>query len=29
MKNTDIVTQNESRVVGVLSGWDRLVFRAC
>lgn len=29
MNNTDIVTQNESRVAGVLSGWDRLVYRAC
>jgi len=29
MKNSDIVAQNESHVIGVLSGWDRLVFRGC
>lgn len=30
MKNSLIVARNQSRVVGVLSGWDRLVFRgAC
>jgi hypothetical protein len=27
MKNTLIVTQSQSRVIGVLSGWDRLIFR--
>jgi len=29
MKNSDIVAQNKSHVIGVLSGWDRLVFRGC
>jgi len=29
MKNNLIVAHNESRVIGVLSGWDRLVFRGC
>ena len=29
MKNNLIVRQNETRVAGVLSGWDRLVFRGC
>ena len=29
MKNNDIVAQNESQVIGVLSGWDRLVFHGC
>lgn len=29
MKNSDIVAQNRSQVIGVLSGWDRLVFRGC
>ena len=31
MKNSDIdiVAQNESQVIGVLSGWDRLVFHGC
>ena len=29
MKNNLIVRENESRVAGVLSGWDRLVFRGC
>ena len=28
MNNTNIGTQNESRVAGVLSGRDRLMFRA-
>lgn len=29
MKNSAIVTANSSRVIGVLNGWDRLVFRGC
>ncbi|MHC4405925.1 MAG: hypothetical protein ACYTG0_40305, partial [Planctomycetota bacterium] len=29
MRNSLIVVENESRVIGVLSGWDRLVFRGC
>jgi hypothetical protein len=29
MKNCAIVTANSSRVIGVLNGWDRLVFRGC
>lgn len=29
MKNSDIVAQNRSHVIGVLNGWDRLVFRGC
>jgi hypothetical protein len=29
MKNCAIVTGNSSRVIGVLDGWDRLVFRGC
>ena len=27
MKNSLIVPESESRVIGVLSGWDRLTFR--
>lgn len=29
MNNSLIVTRNASRVIGVLEGWDRLVFRGC
>ena len=29
MKNSLIVAQNESQVIGVLSGWDRIIFRGC
>jgi hypothetical protein len=29
MRNSLIVAENESRVIGELSGWDRLVFRGC
>lgn len=29
MRNNLIVAENESRVIGVLGGWDRLVFRGC
>ena len=29
MKNSLIVARNESQVIGVLSGWDRIIFRGC
>ena len=29
MKNSLILAQDPSRVIGVLKGWDRLVFRGC
>jgi len=29
MKNFPIVARNSSNVIGVLTGWDRLVFRGC
>jgi hypothetical protein len=29
MKNCSIVARNSASVIGVLSGWDRLVFRGC
>ena len=29
MKNSLIVAQDQSQVIGVLSGWDRVVFRGC
>jgi len=29
MKNSLILAQDASRVIGVLKGWDRLVFRGC
>lgn len=29
MKNYSIVARNSSNVIGVLTGWDRLVFRGC
>lgn len=29
MKNRLIVTRNEPQVIGVLSGWDRMIFRGC
>ena len=29
MKNGLIVARNASNVIGVLEGWDRLVFRGC
>ena len=29
MKNSLVLAQDPSRVIGVLEGWDRLVFRGC